>query len=91
MPVLDRLLYRSEHNQGYADHNEDSHAYQLPACDQIAKGLEPHHGSVGKARPCRESDEAAIGGRVAGCHQQENAERYIKAHHHRHRGLVSPA
>jgi hypothetical protein len=40
---------------------------------------------VGEARPCRESNEAAIRRWVTGCQQQENAECDIKAKHHRQR------
>jgi hypothetical protein len=53
---LNRVLCRSQRDQGYTDDDEHSRPAQFPVCDQISKSLERHHGSVGKARPCREGD-----------------------------------
>src|ERR1039458_2249508 len=85
---LDWLFRWSQHDQSYANDNEESHAHQFSAWDQIKRCLHRHHRTMSKTRPCRESDQAAIRGWVAGCQQQENAERYVKAHHHRQRGVL---
>jgi hypothetical protein len=68
------LLCRSQHDQGYTDDDERRHAQQFSAWDQIAECLHRHKRGVGKARPCRESNQAAIRRWVTGCQQQENAE-----------------
>src|SRR5712692_10317398 len=81
-------LRRSQHDQGYTDDNEGSHAQQFSASDQITECLHRHNGGVSKARPCCEGNQAAIRGRVTGCQQQENAECDIKAEHHRQRRLL---
>src|ERR1700730_3927298 len=68
------LLCRSQIDQGYTDDDEDSHAHQFTACDQIKERLRPHKRGVGKARPRRESNQAAMSRWITGCQQQENAE-----------------
>jgi len=60
----------------------------MSAIAHIMQCLHRHNDGVNKARPCREGDQAAIRRRVTGCQQQENAERDIKAKHHRQRRLL---
>ena len=87
-PNSDWLFRRSQRDQGRTDYDEHSRSNQFSVCDEISKSLERHHGSVGKARPSREGDQAPIRGWVSGCHYQENAERDVKAPHHRQRRLL---
>ena len=44
----------------YTDDNEHSRPEQFSACDRIAECLDRHYSGMGKARPCRESNQAAI-------------------------------
>ena len=66
--------FPGQRDQGYTDDNGRSHAQQFSSSDQIAECLQRHKRGVGKARPCRESNQAAIRRWVTRCQQQENAE-----------------
>jgi len=50
---------------------KDSHAHQFSACDQISECLHRHKRGVGKARPCRESNQAAICRWITGCQRKK--------------------
>src|SRR5262249_55285032 len=47
-----------------------------------------HNNGVSEARPCRESDQAAMRGWVTSCQEQEDPQGDIEAKHHRCRVLV---
>ncbi len=68
------LLCRRERDQGNADEHKESYAYELVACNHVAKCLQPHNTGMSKAGPCGKGDQATIRPWVANCQQQENAE-----------------
>src|SRR5260370_14724561 len=77
-----------EQDRDNMDDDEGSPPQQFSAWDEITECLHRHECGMGKARACREGNQAAIRRWGTRCQQQENPESGIDAKHHRQRRLL---